>query len=169
MWSYGLLCSLKICDFEKYKTEKNGFQSYLFTIILIKQTSCQKITQSAMLGIKFSLETFTGSSTHFCDCDFVKISKLKKIHPHNVFRLYLSLRSCTEASGFDVGRHIWCIQKLIYPTHSAWSVTIMNSNQGLSFKIKRGAMKSSYRTPKESGRGAVCVIYNENKWCKNSS
>ena len=71
-----------------------------------EQTSCQKITKNTMLGIKFSLETFTGSSTHFCDCDFVKISKLKKIHPHNVFRLYLSLRSCTEASGFDMGRNI---------------------------------------------------------------
>ena len=73
-----------------------------------EQISCQKITKN-MFGIKFSLETFTGSSRHFCDCDFVKISKLKKIHPHNVFRLYLSLRSCTEASGFDVGRHI-CVQ-----------------------------------------------------------
>ena len=75
--SYGLLCSLKICDFEKYKTEKTA--SKVTCLQYFEQISCQKITKN-MFGIKFSLETFTGSSRHFCDS--VKISKLKtKITP----------------------------------------------------------------------------------------
>ena len=31
--------------------------------------------------------------------------------------------------------------------------------QGLSFEMTRGAMKSSHRTFQESGNGAICVLY----------